>query len=775
MRKKSFSIKPVLCMTIGLQILTQVAFSQNGYVYATVHKSIPNQQKTDSDKMPEKADKQTLSAVLKELNRSKGIFFLYSDHALGNKIVNPANDKEANIEKILDQVLKNTGLKFKKISDKTFVILEKKETYKPDNTVNFNETDASGANVTNVTIEAVAGMVKGRVTGDDGTPVAGASIVVKGTKNGTQTNSNGEFSVQASKGDVLVFSSVGFLNKEVQVGDSDEINITLTASSRQLSEVVVTALGIQRKAKSLTYSTQKISGSELSAVKDANVINGLAGKAAGVTITRSTSGVGGSARVILRGNKSTRENQPLYVIDGVPVANFSPGQPTDVWGQSSGAGSGGRDGGDGISNINPDDIESINILKGASASALYGSQAANGVILITTKKGKSGGRVEFSSNYTIETPLLKPDLQYRYGQTTDPVTGAKGATIWGAKVNAPDHVKDFWRTGGTWINSISLSAGNQSAQTYFSYSNTTSKGIEPTSKFDRHTLNLRETMKLFNDKLSIDANVTVLTQKNHNRAVSGMYNNPLTGLYLFPRGLDFSSYKNNYEYFSPSRNMNLQNWWNINYDQGMGGDDNQQNPYWSLYRNLRDDSRDRGLASLSLKYSVTNWLSIQARGNFDKSFDKYELKSYAGTQSVLAALNGRYTLERATNSQLYGDLIATATQKLSSQINLVANIGTSILGLKGKDGVFFDTDPTAYAGLGYANKFNVANILPNSLNSTASMDRKQVQSIFASTQFSYHDYLFLDLTARNDWSSTLAFTPSVNKGFIYYSAGLTGV
>lgn len=778
MRNQKLRTKPLVWLIIGLQCTAQYAVAQTSYAYqAAVQTRMPYQEKKDSDKVPEKASsKQTLSVVLKDLNKSKGVFFLYSDQSLGNTVVNAvSSDKETDLEKILEQVLKNTGLKYKKVGDKTFVILQKKESYQPGKTVNFNEVNETDA--AKIDMQVVADVVSGKVTGSDGSPITGVSVVVKGTKKGTQTNGNGAFTIEASKGDVLVFSSVGYQTIEITVS-TDNIAVTLKESTQSLSEVVVTtALGIQRKSKSLTYSTQKVSGDELSTVKDANVINGLAGKAAGVTITRSTSGVGGSARVILRGNKSTRENQPLYVIDGVPMANFSPAQPGDVWGQSSGAGTGGRDGGDGISNINPDDIESINILKGASAAALYGSQAANGVIIITTKKGRAGkSRVEFSSNLTMESPMLIPKLQFGYGQTQTPSGNNPGtAESWGAKVNAPDHVKDFFRTGSTWINSLAVSGGNATAQTYFSYSNTSSKGIIPTSKFDRHTLNFRETLKLFDDKLSIDANVTFLTQKNHNRAVSGMYNNPLTGLYLLPRGQDFNSYKNNFEYTSASRNLALQNWWNINFDKGWGGDDNQQNPFWALYRNERDDSRDRGLGAVNLRYQANKWLSIQARGNFDKSYDKYELRSFAGTQSVLAASNGRYTLERAFYTQLYGDLIVTASHKLTDELSLTANVGTSILDLKANDRTFVDTDPTADPGLGYANKFFLQNILPTALRAVSSIDRKQTQSVFASTNLGYKDYLFLDLTARNDWSSTFAFTPTANKGYFYYSAGLTAV
>lgn len=772
MRKTKLRIASLclLCTCICTGITK--AHAQGGYAFNDKSKARINIH-TSNDVQDEK---NKLINVLKELNKVKGVYFMFSDQALGNTTVNTVEDMKENVEALLDKILNNTGLTYKKVNNNTFVIISKKDTDKPQANLHLVPGLQTIASEQNGSTAQVA-PITGKVTDKSGNGVAGVTVSIKGKKKAVSTDAGGNFAIDAEKGDVLIITSVGFETMNITVGDDTNVAVQLTEKAGQLNEVVVTALGIQRKSKSLTYSTQKLSGSEVSNIKDANMINALAGKAAGVTITRSTSGVGGSARVILRGNKSTRENQPLYVIDGVPVANFSPAQPSDVWGQSSGAGSGGRDGGDGISNINPDDIENINILKGASASALYGSQAANGVILITTKKGKIGqSRLEYSTNYTSESILLKPALQYSYNQTGAPTATTTGtAESWGSKGTSPDHVSDFFRTGGTWINSLSFSGGNQTAQTYFSYSNTSSKGIMPTSKFDRHTINVRETLKVLNDKLSVDGNFTFITQKNHNRAVSGMYNNPLTGLYLFPRGLNFDDYKNNFEYFSPSRNVMLQNWWNINNEKGFGGDDNQQNPYWSLNRNLRDDKRDRGLGSLTLKYQFAKWLNVQARGSFDKSFDNYELKSYAGTQSVLAASNGRYTLEKASNTQLYGDLIATATPRLSDKLTLTANIGTSILDLKGNDRVFFDTDPTANPGLEYANKFVVSNIRPGALFSTASIDRKQVQSLFASTQFGFKDYLFLDLTVRNDWSSTLAFTPSVDGGFLYYSAGLTAV
>ena len=771
MRRTNFRTKQVVCTVISLYCLAFAAHTQIVYAYASVQKPLKFQTKTDSDKVPEKASgKQTLSAVLKNLNKSKGVFFLYSDQSLGNKTVNAADEKETDVEKILEQVLKNTGLKYKKISDKTFVILQKKDTYQPGTTVNFN--DVNGASNSKIEVEAVADVVKGKVTASDGTPVAGVSIIIKGTKKGTQTNANGDFSIEATKGDVLVFSSVGFQTIEIAVTDNNELAVKLQASSQSLTEVVVTALGIQRKAKSLTYSTQKVGNADLTTVKDANVINNINGRVAGVTVNRSASGSGGSARVVLRGQKSTRENQPLYVIDGVPMSNYSPAQPTDVWGQGTGAGSGGRDGGDGISNINPDDIETISVLKGAAASALYGSQGNNGVILITTKKGKAGQvKVDYSSSITMDKAAYLPKMQWDFKQG-NAGAASDGSFSWGPAGSSPDHVKSFFRTGTTWINSIAVSGGTDKAQTYFSYSNTKSNGILPTNDFSRNNFTVRETMKMLDDKLTLDANVIIASQKVHNRATSGLYYNPLTGLYLFPRGKDFNSFKTNYEYFSPTRNVNLQNWWNINADAGLTGDDNQQNPYWILNRNQTDDKLFRVFGSLALKYKISNDLTIQARGNVDKSNTNYELRAYAGTQGTLADANGRYTLDKTDNTQLYGDVIATYNKQIVSKFGVVANVGTSIQDLHVGYQDFHDSKG---ADLAFANIFNIGNMIltPGVANYFQAGKRKQIQSVFASANFNYDDKYYIDVTARNDWSSALAFTPKTS--YFYPSVGFTAL
>lgn len=627
---------------------------------------------------------------------------------------------------------------------------------------------------------APADVITGKVLSIDGQPIPGVSITVKGSTRGTSTNAGGTFSIEANKGDVLVFSYIGYTTQEVPVSSST-LSITLLAAERQLNEVVVTALGIQRQAKSLTYSTQKISNDQLTTVKDASFINNLTGRVAGVTISKSSSGVGGSTRVVLRGNKSTRNNQPLYVIDGVPMINFSPAQPGDEYGQS-GVGYAGIDGGDGISNLNPDDIESVTILKGASAAALYGSQASNGVILVTTKKGKAGKtRVDFSSSETFDSRMYKTPLQFKYGQTSVPATGGPGSLdSWGGIVNSPNFVDPFFQTGVTSFNSIAISGGTDKSQNYLSYSFTGNTGIVPTVSLDKHNLNFRQTSKYFDDRLTSDVNVLFIHQTAHNRPPSGLYDNPLTGLYLFPRGRNFNQYKN-YEVYSPLRNTQIQNWWSENYDSaqanpgaGWGGDGaTEQSPYWLLHRATTDNVLDRVYSNVSLNFKINSWLNIQARGNVDKTWNNINQDAYATTTTILTGINGSYSLLTLTNTQYYGDLLLTGTHKLTSDLSLSATLGTAI-----NNSVL---DQTSYGtkasvqGLATANIFNLANIQSTAISISPTYNHKQVQSAFFTGQLNWKDYLYLDFSGRNDWSSSMAYTPVQNRGFFYYSGGLTGV
>ena len=773
MRKLKFSLPLLIAVTICFSIGISRVYSQNDYAQNV---KLVNKSGNKTYFQPtEKNEKNKLISVLKELNKVKNVYFMFSNPLHGSKTVNVIADMQQPVDVILDKLLKNTGLTYKKVNSKTFVILSDKESEK-------NKTGLQGVGLTQMVsglnemsgkLISIEDIISGKITDKNGDPVSRVSVTIKGKSKGTSTDANGVFSIEANRGDVLIFSSVGFELQEVTIGSNNNYSILLVEKNNQLDEVVVTALGIQRKAKSLTYSTQKVNNADLTTVKDANVINNINGRISGVTVNRSASGAGGSARVILRGQKSTRENQPLYVIDGVPMSNYSPAQPTDVWGQGSGSGSGGRDGGDGISNINPDDVESISVLKGAAASALYGSQGNNRVILITTKKGKSGiVKVDFSSSITMDKAAYIPKMQWDFKQGNAGAAGA-GSFSWGPAGSSPDHVKSFFRTGSTWINSVSVSGGTDKAQTYFSYSNTNSNGILPTNTFNRHNFTLRETMKMLDDKLTLDANVILASQKVHNRATSGLYYNALSGLYLLPRGQDFNKFENNYEYLSPTRNVQLQNWWNINADAGLTGDDNQQNPFWVLNRNQTDDKLFRVFGSLALKYKLAKDLTIQARGNVDRSSTNYELKAYAGTQGTLADANGRYTSDKVDNTQLYGDLIASYSKQVTSKIGIVVNAGTIIQDYHVGYQDFFDSKG---GGLVNANNFSIGNInLTPGSGSTyyQAGRRKQVQSVFGSVNLNFADKYFIDLTARNDWSSTLAYTP--NSSYFYPSVGANAI
>ncbi|SDT51749.1 TonB-linked outer membrane protein, SusC/RagA family [Mucilaginibacter mallensis] len=598
--------------------------------------------------------------------------------------------------------------------------------------------------------------VKGTVKDDTGSPLPGVSVSIKGTTRGTQTDADGRFNLDAKSGDVLVFSYIGYLKKEVPVSSSLIYAVTLTSDSKNLNEVVVTALGVKRSEKSLTYANQVVDGAALNTVKNDNVMNSLNGRVAGVDISPSSSGVGGSVKVILRGSKSfAGTNAPLYVIDGVPITNNSNtnGQPNSTYGGSP-------DGGDGISNLNPDDIESMTVLEGASAAALYGSQAANGVILITTKKGKAGKtEINFSSSYTNDAISYKPEFQNEYGVTP------KGNQSWGAKLSTPataDNVGDYFQHGNNFTNAINLSAGSDVAQSYFSYANTSATGVQPTNSLKRNNFTFRETGHFLNNKLTVDVNTNYMNQKVINTPGQGFYFNTLPGLYLFPVGVDITPYKNNYGIPQPARNgLPTQNW--------IANEDIQQNPWWILYKNPNFSNRDRLLINSSVRYDINDWLNIQARGNVDRTSDAFEQDLYAGTNPVLTqGLNGSYQHSIQTITQTYGDFIANFKVPMKSDFKLDGLLGASITD-NNTVGTLFGQG----TGLLIPNVFEDQNVLTSGSSNVSKLpaNHNQIQSIFGSLNLSYKNWAYLTLTDRNDWSSNLAFT---NKdSYSYPSVGLS--
>lgn len=595
-------------------------------------------------------------------------------------------------------------------------------------------------------------------TSEDGSSLPGVNVVVRGTTHGTVTDLDGKYSIEVDKvADALVFSFIGYQSQTINIGTQTTINVTLNPGSQALNEVVVTALGISKEKKSLAYSTQQLNNEDLTAIKSANAINSLDGKVAGMFINKSASGAGGSSRIILRGNKSTQNNEPLIVVDGIPMMNYSPGQPGSIWGGSNADGSIGVDGGDALANINPDDIESISVLKGASAAALYGSEAANGAIMITTKRGAEGkGKLTYSSNFTIDQGIksVSPDLQFKYGQTADGALDSWGAAL---ASEAPNHVDDFFKTGNTWINSLSFSAGGKKSQSYFSYANTASKSTMETNDFSRHNFDFKETASLFDGFLDLTANISYLYQKKNNSPALGLYFNPLTGLYFFPRGLDFDTYKNDFEVYDPVRNMNSQNW--------IADKDDQQNPYWILNRNTNSLVRNRILGSVNLTFHVAKGFDIIARGNIDKTFDNFEQKIYASTQTTLADYNGRYVMSNTKGSQAFGDVLAHYTWQ-NNNWYVSANLGTSIR----DQHIYQEYFDSFHADMKFANVFSLQNINQPGATMRQSETRTQLQSVYASATIGFKSMLYLDITGRNDWSSSLP-----DQSFFYPSVGLSWV
>lgn len=598
--------------------------------------------------------------------------------------------------------------------------------------------------------------ITGKVIDASGNAISGVNITIQGKTTGTVTNADGFFSISAPQDATLIVSSIGYTEQSIALNGKNNLTITMVQKESELGEVVVTALGITRSQKSLVYANQVVGGDELNTVKSHNLMNALNGKVAGVTISPNSSGVGGSTKVILRGNKNAfGANQPLYVIDGMPISNLgnANGQPNSTF-------SGGAEGGDGISNLNPDDVESITVLEGASASALYGSQAANGVIMITTKKGKAGkGTVNFSSSYTNDKVAYKPEFQNNYGATPN------GNQSWGPKLSSPakdDRLSAFYVNGHNFTNAVNFSAGSDRAQTYFSYANTSANGVMPTNSLNRHNLTFRETGRFLDDKLTLDVNVNYINQKVHNTPPHGLWLNPVIGLYVFPVGTDITHYKDNYAVPDPARNGLLTQNWVVN-------EDVQSNPWWIMYKDPNFSTRHRMIINASAKYEFNNWLNLQARGNMDRASDTWEQDLYAGTNPVNSpGSNGSFKRSDQTFTQTYGDVMLNFKTPAKAGFRVDGLLGASIT-----DQNTVGTNYGAGNGLSIPNIFILQNVIAsaNSPVSTMAPNHNQIQSVFGNANFSYKEWIFLDITGRNDWSSNLSFTS--NKSYFYSSAGLS--
>lgn len=560
-------------------------------------------------------------------------------------------------------------------------------------------------------------------------------------------------------------------------GYAQETKVTDSAKTTNIQEVVVTSLGIKRQARSLTYSSQQIGGDELTEVKTPNLLNSVNGKVSNVQINKTNGGVGGSVRITMRGDKSTRNSQPLYVIDGIPIVNNT--GITGTTGPNLDYFSGMPDTGDIMSTINPEDIESINFLKGASAAALYGSQGSNGAVLITTKKGKAGrSSLSFSTSLTFDKAYDLPELQYSYLQTT-PRDAANGTTgsydSWGAKGASKDYTKDFFKTGITWINSLSFQSGNDRSTSFFSLGNTTNSGIIPTSTFDQYNVNYRNSSKFLEDKLVLDANVMASMQNSKNRLTPGSYFSPITNLYWLPRGIDFNQYSgDNYSYFNTDRYLPAQHWWAIK-PNGDFADSETQNPYWILNRNAVTTKNANVYTSASLSYALNSWLTAKVRGNYNYYDSDSERDVAAYSQpTILGDKNGNGKIYKNTiqKTTMYGDFLLSGSPRINDDISLDFTVGSSISDMK------YKITNIENNKLVIANLYSLDNLMWDGTNGNGrryviNTPRRQDQSVFASANIGYRKYLYVDLTYRNDWSSTLAGTG--NTAFDYQSVGVNGI
>lgn len=585
----------------------------------------------------------------------------------------------------------------------------------------------------------------GQVVDAKGEPLIGVSILEVGTTNGTITDIDGNFTLSVNEGATLEISYIGYKTQTLPVR-AKLGQIVMKEDTEVLDEVVVTALGIKRSQKALSYNVQEVKGDALTAVKDANFMNSLAGKVAGVQISSGATGAGGAARVVMRGMKSlTKDNNALYVIDGVPVFNT---------GSSGGEGQYGSMGGsDAVADLNPDDIASVSMMTGPSAAALYGSAAANGVVLITTKKGQTEKtNLTVSNSTTFSKAYIMPEMQNRYGTSA-------GLFSWGAATDRRYDPSDFFNTGTNIINSIALSTGNAKNQTYLSASTTNSDGILPNNSYNRYNFTARNTTNFLNDRLTLDIGAQYIIQNNKNMVSQGQYYNPLPALYLFPRGDNFDEIRL-YERYDTDYGYMKQYW-----PYGDGGM-SLQNPYWIQNKILRTSEKKRYMLNASLKWKVTDWFNITGRVNLDNSDYRNRSEKSASTLTTFCGVNGGLEDAMRQERSIYADVLGNI-DKTFGEFRLNANFGASIY-------------HTSMNQLSIAGDLKIPNFFQmNNINYSANYKPDpqgyddEIQSVFASAELSWRNQLYLTVTGRNDWDSKLAY--SKHPSFFYPSVGLSAV
>lgn len=751
--------------------------------------------------------------VLKKIEKEAKCLFVFNTQVDTQRKVN-LNVKNKTVSEVLDIMFKGTDVSYS--IQNPNIMLSKRAAAQEQ--AKGNKSAATAAQATNG-----SRIVTGNVTDASGETLIGLTVKVAGTSVATATDIDGNYSIKVPAGsNELEFSYIGYQTVKQPINGKDKINIVMRDNTKLLDEVVVTAMGIARKEETLSYSTQTVGGDELTRAKEANLINSLQGKSAGLVITPNSGGAGGASKILLRGNASMLgNNSPLIVIDGVPMQNNVAGQMEMDGGGATMMADGSKESSDALSQLNPDDIESITVLKGANSAALYGSAASNGVLMITTKKGKEGQlRIDVSSSTTFETPLKLPQIQSVYGaQMSGSVENgfSMGSYSWGQRMNSlgneyydtansPYHltrnsydISDFYRTGTNFNNSISLSGGTKVAQTYFSYGNTTANGIVETNKFERHNIALRQSFSFFKDKLKIDISANYINQKTKNRPTGGTFFNPIYQLYTSPRNLDMNWYRKNYYDTNATWESNpysyivsqvgsngmpisvIENGRTVtlsdsNYGKQVWFTDaiNLNNPWWLLNRMTSEEVINRTFGSITANWQIIPDLNLQARIKYDYNERNDESRQYASTWGNAEMIDrGRLILDHTKSSDFYGDFMLSYNKQIQD-FTIGVNAGGSMMNSSYDQWMI---TPIAKSGAPYTedhscNQFVLSDIYINSSDNYGGLTTKNWErAIFATAQVTWQDKVTVEGSYRDDWYRAFTQFKDMDPHFAYYSAG----
>lgn len=799
----------------GLMLLVAYqGMSQPSEVYATAH--------TLRQSRPVPGSSVSLKEGLKQVEKIFEVSIAYKDEWVEGKSGAASASVFTTVEQALDVLLKDTGLFYKKAGDHFYVIDEVKverDTHGSQSAsaslmpltasshmmgaLKLSGTFNSPLSLTETQAEVT---ITGRVTDENGQDFPGVNVILKGTTSGTNTDADGKYTISVPDANaILVFSFVGYSTQEVPVGNRTVVDVVMAPDIRSLDEVVVTALGIEKSQKSLGYATTKVNSEQLTINRTPNIMNALQGKVAGVNISGLGTGPGGTSKIRIRGQSSIGgQNNPLIVVNGVPIDNTNFGTNPVGSGSNSdgsvgvrvGGGGGGNtsDGGDGLQSINPDDVESMTILKGAAAAALYGSRAKDGVIMITTKS-KGDGRglgITYNMNYTNETPLDFTDFQYEYGQgefatvpaQPDPYLGAHvrptaagtgtGQWSFGEKIQPgmtnilfdgvevpyvaqKNRIRDFFRNGQNLTNTISISSGGDKGGFNLSLANMESKGIMPNNSFKRKTINLGFTQDL-TDKFSIRGNINYSNEYNKNPPnIANQDNSIPVALYNMANTMPLEIMDEK----KFDANGNEAFWSRFQ---------NRANPYFILDKQFQNIHRDRLFGNIAVKYNIQPWLFVQGRIGQDYWSRDQEYNNYpTGIQSRPRStdpsfVDGQYVQESRRFREINADFLVSANREFGD-IGVNVNVGGNQMKRRMDANSVLATD-FAVRDL-YLVQFS------RSKEPLYSLVERSVNSLYGSAEVNYKRFLYVNGTLRNDWFSTLSpenrsiLYPSVSVGYVF--------